>query len=194
MINGDIIHDDKKWYPDAKKALDKLAVKYYVSQGNHDHVTPEEWQSVWNMPVNHDFSIGKNAVLIGTTSNEQGTYLCPDLAWFTQKLEENKKRKNIFVFIHINPVKQTANAVDCPEFFELLSKYKNIRAVFNGHDHDQDNIKMKEKIPFIFDAHFGGNWGTDYRGFRIVELKKDNSILTYILNPTDKLNEQTIKS
>ncbi|HLG40761.1 MAG TPA: metallophosphoesterase, partial [Chitinophagaceae bacterium] len=194
VINGDIIHDDKKLFSDAKKALDKLAVKYYVSQGNHDHATAEEWQNSWNMPVNYDFSIKKNTILIGTTSNESGTYLCPDLNWFTQKLEEHKKQKNVFIFIHINPGKQTKHAVDCPEFFDLLSKYKNVRAIFNGHDHDQDDVKMKNNIPFIFDAHFGGNWGTSYKGFRIVELKKDNSILTYILNPSDKLNEQILNT
>ena len=192
VVNGDIIHDDKKWFSDAKTALDKLAVKYYVSQGNHDHATAEEWQTIWNMPVNLDFSIKKNTVLIGTTSDEKGTYLCPDLNWFSQKLEEHRGQKNIFIFIHINPGKLTRHAVDCPEFFDLLSKYKNVRAVFNGHDHDEDNIKMKNNIPFIFDAHFGGNWGTAYRGFRVVELRKDNSILTYILNPSDKLNEQTL--
>ncbi len=192
VINGDIIHDDKTFYPGAKKALDQLAVKYYVSQGNHDKVTADEWQAIWNMPVNLDFSIKKNTVLIGTTSNEQGTYLCPDLKWFSQKLEEHKKQKNIFIFIHINPGKQTKHAVDCPEFFDLLAKYKNVKAVFNGHDHDEDNIKMKNNIPFIFDAHFGGNWGTAYKGFRVVELRKDNSIITYILNPSDKLNEQII--
>jgi hypothetical protein len=82
--------------------------------------------------------------------------------------------------------------VDCPEFFQLLSKYKNVKAIFNGHDHDQDDIKIKNGVPFIFDAHFGGSWGTAYRGFRIVELRKDNSLLTYILNPTEKLNEQTL--
>jgi hypothetical protein len=27
--------------------------------------------------------------------------------------------------------------------------------VFNGHDHDEDGIKTKNNIPFIFDAHFG---------------------------------------
>jgi hypothetical protein len=192
VINGDIIHDDKALFPDAKKALDKLAVKYYVSQGNHDHVTAKEWEDIWKMPVNLDFSIRKNAILIGTTSNEKGTYLCPDLNWFAQKLEEHKKKKNVFVFIHINPGKQTKHAVDCPEFFELLSRYKNVKAVFNGHDHDVDKIMMKNEVPFIFDAHFGGNWGTTYRGFRIVELRKDNSLLTYILNPSDKLNEQTL--
>ncbi|HEY6506042.1 MAG TPA: metallophosphoesterase, partial [Chitinophagaceae bacterium] len=109
-----------------------------------------------------------------------------------QKLEEHKKQKNVFIFIHINPGKLTRHAVDCPAFFDLLSKYKNVRAVFNGHDHDEDNIKLKNDIPFIFDAHFGGNWGTTYKGFRVVELRKDNSLLTYILNPSDKLNEKTL--
>jgi hypothetical protein len=192
VINGDIIHDDPKWFPDAKKALDKLSLKYYVSQGNHDHATAEEWQKTWNMPTNIDFKIKKNSVLIGTTSNKDGTYLCPDVAWFAEKLEEHKTQKNIFIFIHINPGKQTKHAVDCPEFFNLLSKYKNIKAIFNGHDHDMDDVKMKNGIPFIFDAHFGGNWGTTYRGFRIVELRKDNSLITYILNPTEKINEQTL--
>ena len=192
MVNGDIIHDNKNHYPAAKKALDNLKVKYYVSQGNHDHVTAEEWEGIWKMPVNIDFKIKRNSVLIGTTSNKEGTYLPPDIKWFTQKLKEHKDQKNIFIFIHINPGKMTTHAVDSPEFIDLLSKHKNVKAVFNGHDHDEDKIKMKNNVPFIFDAHFGGNWGTSYRGFRIVELRKDNSLLTYILNPIDKLNEQTL--
>ena len=192
VINGDIIHDDKTHFPAAEKALDKLALKYYVSQGNHDHVTAPEWQTIWNMPVNLDFTIKKNSFLIATTSNETGVYLCPDLAWFRQKLEEHKGQKNIFIFIHINPGKLTKHAVNCPELFELFAKHKNIRAVFNGHDHDEEGIKMRDVVPFVFDAHFGGNWGTSYRGFRIVELIKDNSVMTYIMNPEEKINEVTI--
>jgi 3',5'-cyclic-AMP phosphodiesterase len=192
VVNGDIVHDDKTHYPAVKKALDNFNVKYYVSQGNHDHVTAEEWGQIWQMPTNIDFKIKKNSVLIGTTSNKEGTYLPPDIKWFTQKLEEHKEQKNIFIFIHINPGKLTKHAVDSPEFFDLLSKYKNVKAIFNGHDHDEDNIKMKNGIPFLFDAHFGGNWGTDYRGFRIVELRKDNSLLTYILNPSQRINEKTL--
>lgn len=192
VINGDIVHDDKSHYPAVKKALDNLSMKYYVSQGNHDHVTADEWQSIWGMPVNYDFIIDKNSFLIGTTSNEHGTYLCPDLEWFSKKLEEHKDQQNVFIFIHINPGKLTANAVDCPEFFEILGKYKNVRAVFNGHDHDQEDIKTRNNIPFVFDAHFGGSWGTAYRGFRVVELLKDNSVLTYIMNPVEKINQATI--
>lgn len=189
VINGDIVHDDKTHYPAVKRSLDGLHMKYYVSQGNHDHVSADEWQSTWNMPVNYDFTIDKNSILIGTTSNEKGEYLCPDIKWFSEKLESHKDQQNIFIFIHINPGKLTANAVDCPAFFELLAKYKNVRAVFNGHDHDEEGIKMKNDIPFVFDAHFGGSWGTAYRGFRVVELLKDNTVRTYIMNPLEKINE-----
>ncbi len=51
---------------------------------------------------------------------------------------------------------------------------------------------MRGDIPFVFDAHFGGNWGTSYRGFRVVELMKDNSVLTFIMNPTEKIQKATI--
>jgi len=192
VINGDIVHDEKAYYPAAKKALDNLAMKYYVSQGNHDMVTAGEWQEIWNLPVNHDFSIDKNSFLIGTTSNETGTYLCPDLTWFSQKLEEYREQQNIFIFIHINPGKLTKHGVDCPEFFDVLGKYKNVRVVFNGHDHDEEGIKTRNNIPFVFDAHFGGNWGTTYRGFRIVEVLNDNSVLTYIMDPIQRINPATL--
>lgn len=192
VINGDIIHDDKTHFPAAKKALDGLQVKYYVSQGNHDHATATEWEETWKMAPNLDFSIKKNSFLIGTTSNEIGTYLCPDVSWIASKLEEHRHQKNVFIFLHINPGKLTKYGVDCPELFELFSKYKNVKAVFNGHDHDEEGVKMKANVPFIFDAHFGGNWGTAYRGFRVVELLKDNSIATYIMDPTTRINETSL--
>lgn len=189
MINGDIIHDDKSHYPAAKAALDKLNLKYYVSQGNHDHVTASEWETIWKMPVNLDFTIKENSFLIATTSDETGTYLCPDVKWIEARLEEHTKQKNVFIFLHINPGKLTKNAVDCPELFSIFANHPNIKGVFNGHDHDEEGIKMKNGIPFIFDAHFGGNWGTAYRGFRVVEIMDDNSMLTYIMDPSQKINE-----
>lgn len=192
VINGDIIHDDKQYTPGAKSALDKLLMKYYVSQGNHDMLTADEWQSQWQMPTNLSFSIKKNGFIIASTSNETGKYLCPDLSFMAKTLEQLKRKKNVFIFIHINPIKLTKHAVDCPELLTLLKKYPNVRAVFNGHDHDEEKIKIKDTIPFVFDAHFGGNWGTDYRGFRIVELYNDNTIATWVMNPMDKINATTI--
>ena len=51
-----------------------------------------------------------------------------------------------------------------------------------------DGVKEKDNIPYLFDAHFGGNWGTRYKGFRVVELYNDNTVATYIMNPVEKIN------
>lgn len=194
MINGDIIHDDPTFFAPAKQALHKLGMKYYVSQGNHDHCSADDWQKIWNMPVNLDFSIRRNSFLVATTSNEKGEYLCPDLQWMEQRLQAHRRQENIFIFLHINPAGQTANAVTCDPLSELFARHRNIRAVFNGHDHDQDGVKVKNGIPYIFDAHFGGSWGTSYRGFRVVELLNDQRLVTYILNPDQKMNETELKA
>ena len=51
---------------------------------------------------------------------------------------------------------------------------------------------MIESVPYMFDSHIGGSWGTAYKGFRVVELTKDNSILTYIMNPIEKINQASL--
>lgn len=93
------------------------------------------------MPVNLDFTINENTFLIATTSDEKGAYLCPDVNWVASRLEQYQQQKNIFIFIHINRSKQTKNAVDCRELFDVFAKHKNIKAFFNGHDHDEEGIK-----------------------------------------------------
>lgn len=192
MVNGDIVHNEKEFYAPAKAALDKLEMPYYVSQGNHDRVTAAEWQSIWNMPVNHDFRIKKNSFLIGTTSDEKGTYHCPDLDWMRSALGQHKDQEHVFIFLHINPVMQSKGAVDCPELTTLLKQYKNVRAVFDGHDHDLDGVKLKDGIPFIFDGHFGGSWGTTYKGYRVVETMDDGKLITYMMNSADKLESYNL--
>jgi hypothetical protein len=48
---------------------------------------------------------------------------------------------------------------------------------------------MVDNIPFMFDSHVGGSWGTPYKGFRVLELLSDGTLLTYMMNPTEKLAE-----
>ncbi|WP_205510041.1 metallophosphoesterase family protein [Longitalea arenae] len=194
IINGDIIHDDPAMLPLAKQRLDQLKMPYYVTQGNHDRVNAEVWQNTWKMPVNHAFELDKQVFLLATTSNEKGEYVCPDLDWMRAQLEKYKAAPNVFIAIHITPVKWTDNGIACPEFISLLKDHKNVRAVFNGHDHDQDDMKETEGIPFLFDSHIGGSWGTTYKGFRMVEVLSDNTIATYILNPGVKLNEHQLRA
>jgi hypothetical protein len=145
------------------------------------------------MPVNLSFRKRKNAFILATTSDEQGTYLPPNLTWMKEKLEECRKQQNTFVIVHIPQAKWTRHAIDTPEFLELLSDYPNVKAVFHGHEHDQDGILMHEGIPYIFDSHIGGNWGTEYKGFRVLEVLKDNTIVTYMMDPVNELERQMLR-
>ena len=189
VINGDIIHDAPDFLQRAKSHLDKLPVKYYVTKGNHDRVDDQVWNDVWGISANDDVVLGTNTLLLGNTSNITGEFLSPDLAWMKTKLDEHRKQGNIFIFLHIPQAKWTKNGIETPAFFELLNSYKNVRGVFHGHEHDQDGVQVVNKVPFMFDSHLGGNWGTTYRGFRVVEMIKENSFLTYIMNPTEKINQ-----
>ena len=191
VMNGDIVHDEKSFLAQAKQKIDGLKVPYFVTRGNHDKCSSDYWEQVWNMPLNHQKVVKNSLVLLGDTSNEQGTYVSPDLAWLEAQLEANKKRKNIFLFLHIPQAKWTKNGIETPAFFELIKKYSNIRAVFHGHEHDQDGVQMIGKLPFLFDSHIGGSWGTPHKGFRVVELLNSGTVITYLMDPTIKKNELT---
>lgn len=182
VINGDIIHNESKFLPQAKQRLDRLTMPWYVTRGNHDMVSAEFWNKTWGYPLNHQITVNGYPFLLMDSSNEKGEYLPPDLVWLKENLDALKKQKQVFLFVHIPQTKWTKNAIETPAFFELLAKYPNIKAVFHGHEHDQDGVKMHGKIPFYFDAHIGGNWGTAYKGFRVVELMKDGSLATYMVN------------
>jgi predicted phosphodiesterase len=191
VMNGDIVHDEKSFLAQAKQKIDVLKVPYFVTRGNHDKCSSDYWEQVWNMPLNHQKVVKNSLVLLGDTSNEQGTYVSPDLAWLEAQLEANKKRKNIFLFLHIPQAKWTKNGIETPAFFELIKKYSNIRAVFHGHEHDQDGVQMIGKLPFLFDSHIGGSWGTPHKGFRVVELLNSGTVITYLMDPSIKKNELT---
>lgn len=193
VINGDIIHNDSSFLPLAKQKIEQLNMPWMVTRGNHDMVSGDTWQSIFQMPLNHDRVIKKSALILGDTSNEKGTYLSPDLVWLKEKLDTYVQLDSVFLFLHIPQAMWTKNAVDTPAFFELIDQYPNIRAVFHGHEHDQDGIIRHKQIPFFFDAHIGGSWGTAYHGFRVVELLNDNTFLTYMMNPTEKINEEKIE-
>lgn len=189
VINGDIIHNEKPFMPLAKQKLDQLIMPYYVTRGNHDMLSDTEWKSTWATPLNQTIVVKKTAFLLGDTSNEKGEYLSPDLNWLKDSLDKHARRKQVFLFLHIPQAKWTVNGIDTPAFFELVKNYSNIKAVFHGHEHDQDGVRMRDNIPYLFDSHIGGNWGTEYKGFRVVELMNDGSMITYMMNPVEKMGE-----
>jgi 3',5'-cyclic AMP phosphodiesterase CpdA len=188
VLNGDIIHNEKAYLAIAKQKINNLQIPYFVTRGNHDMVDASYWKEVWNTPLNNDWASKDYAILLGDSSNEKGEYLSPDLIWLEKKLTQYQSKKQVFIFIHIPQIKFTNNCIDTPAFVELIKKYPNVKAVFHGHDHALDTVYMKEQVPFIFDSHAGGNWGTKYNGFRVVELLNDGTLITYMMNPTEKIN------
>ncbi len=185
FLNGDLFHDDPVFLPATKQFFDQLPVPYYVTRGNHDRVSEATWKQTWGYTPNHDFSLGDYAFVLTDTSNEQGDYLCVDYLWLQTTLQKYASKKGIFVYMHIPPSKRwTDSGVDCVPVRELLEQTPNVTAIFHGHDHDLDDKKMSGSKPCFFDGHFGGNWGTTYKGYRIVEIYADETWKSYQYNPT----------
>jgi 3',5'-cyclic-AMP phosphodiesterase len=184
IFNGDLIHDDPTLLYDFKSAISNLNMPYYVTRGNHDKVGLDVWKSTWGYPTNHSFAQDGYAFVLGDTSNEMGKYLCPDANWLKAEFAKHADKKGIFVFLHITPEKWTAHGVDCKEVTTLFENTPNLKGIFHGHDHDQDGQKVLGKKPYFFDGHFGGSWGTTYKGYRVIEIYSDDTWQTYQYNPT----------
>jgi DNA repair exonuclease SbcCD nuclease subunit len=184
VINGDLFHNDVSLLPQVKQKWDQLQMCYYVSHGNHDQTDESNWQKVWNMPWYFAFEEKDATFLVLNTADDKGKYICPDINWTKEQLSGYQSKKPLFIFMHITPFSWTKNGLPCPELVELFDKQNNLKAIFHGHDHDQDNVKEHNNKYYFFDAHVAGNWGTSYRGYRVVEILKSGDILTYQMNPS----------
>lgn len=186
IVNGDIVHDK----PDLlsvvnKKYFSKFKMPYHATAGNHDFADNQLWYSVFGYPANFTFEHEGIAFIAANTSNPKGEFLCPDNVFLKNELEKYKNKDIVFVVLHIPPIKwlkeEFYNA-ECEETLNLLHSYKNVKATFHGHDHSVDGVRYTNKFPHFFDGHFGGNWGTTYKGYRIVEINSKNQIVTYQVN------------
>jgi len=194
VINGDLFHNEPSFLPEVKAKWDQLKMPYYVSHGNHDTVDNQTWQKTWNQTLYHAFEKDDSGFLILNTANEKGDYISPDVKWTREHLDLYNTKKHLFVFMHITPFKWTQGGIDCPKVTEMFKAQSNLRAVFHGHDHDIDGVKSNDGKYYFFDSHIAGNWGTEYRGYRIVEILKNGNVLTYQMNPAKdkKMNSDKI--
>lgn len=183
VLNGDIIHNDPQYLSQAYKALKGVHDKLYVTQGNHDRVPDDIWLNTWGQGVNSDFTMDDMAFIFGTTSDIVGSLKCPDLDFLKISLEKYKSKKHVFIFWHIHPHSPSMGCA--ADVKDVLKDYTNIRAVFNGHDHNEEGIRNIDNIPYMFDGRLGGSWGSFDRNFRIIEVTK-SQIITYLMTPTTR--------
>ncbi|MFI5136902.1 MAG: metallophosphoesterase family protein [Sphingobacteriales bacterium] len=187
IINGDLVHNRPDLLPEVKSQyFDKLPVPYYTIPGNHDFADAAIWKNVFGYEDKFTVEHGDTGFIFANTANIKGAYVCPDNTFIKASLEAFKEKKIVFVILHIAPVQWMKSEAtifsDCPDTVELLHAYPNVKAVFHGHDHSLDGVRYTGKLPHFFDAHTGGNWGTGYKGYRVVEVDEDNAIYTYQVN------------
>ncbi|MFZ0529925.1 MAG: metallophosphoesterase [Propionicimonas sp.] len=171
ILNGDLAQGGVALARQVKATLDGLAVPYVVVPGNHDELSPTQWREVWGSAPNQVRRFGARSIVLATTSNAAGELLCPDEAWLRRALAGEAGQSDVLVFLHITPKDWTRYGVDCPGVRKLFAATPNLRAVFNGHDHDQDGQLVEHGVHYLFDAHLGGHWGTTYAGFRLTTLQ-----------------------
>jgi predicted phosphodiesterase len=194
VINGDLFHNDVSFLAPVKAKWDKLAMPYYVSHGNHDQTEEAHWKTVWDSSWHFSFELGDIGVIVLNTADDKGNYICPDVDWTKNELQKLSSKKQLFIFMHITPFTWTKNGIACPAIVDLFDQQKNLKAVFHGHDHDQDDVKENNDKYYFFDSHVAGSWGTKYNGYRIVEVFENEQILTYQMNPVPikKVNKTKI--
>ncbi|MHA4896093.1 metallophosphoesterase family protein [Pedobacter sp. PWIIR3] len=185
IVNGDLVHDRPELLEVVKKEhYDKLKVPFFALPGNHDLADTAIWKRVFGYEDNFSFIKNEVGFVLANTSNTKGKYICPDKVFLKRELDKLTGLKTVFVVLHIPPHFWVPESpfVDCPETVNLLHSYPNVKAVFHGHDHSLDSVFYTGKLPHFFDAHIGGNWGTSYKGYRIVEVDQDDKIVTYQVN------------
>ena len=185
IINGDLVHNRPDLLPEIKtKYLDRLTMPYYTIPGNHDYADADTWQKVFGYADKYCIDREQAVFVLANTADTKGDYICPDIAFLKKSLDTYRDRKTVFVVLHIPPlnwIKEDA-FTDCPGVVNLLHQYPNVKAAFHGHDHLLDGVRYTGKLPHFFDAHIGGDWGTVYRGYRIVEISEEDHINTYQVN------------
>jgi len=187
IINGDLVHNRPDLLPEIKKNyLDKLPAPYYTIPGNHDFADAKIWKDVFS--YEDKYFIEKNDIgfVFANTADTKGAYVCPDNTFLKSALDNFSSKKVVFVILHIAPVQWMKSEAtifsNCPDTVDLLHAYPNIKAAFHGHDHSLEGVRYTGKLPHFFDSHIGGNWGTDYKGYRIVEIDENDAIYTYQVN------------
>jgi hypothetical protein len=183
IFNGDLFHDDSAVIPGLKTQLAKLTMPMYPNHGNHDMIEEAGWEKAFGYPYNYVVEKKEAAFIFLNTADEKGTYINEPVGWMQTQLERLGTQKPLYIIMHITPFKWTGAGLPHPEMVKIFAAQPNIKAIFHGHDHDEDGWKTDQGKTYFFDGHTGGSWGLDYKGYRVVELDEEGNTWLYQYNP-----------
>ena len=135
------------WDNYLKPLSNELGIPVLPIAGNHDSYPAREWEFifggikreyVWENPKTGDVFIMCDTynTANGNTATGGGgaSFTNINKPWVEEQLEKYKDRKNVFMASHYFGRGDTLNAVA-----ELVDKYPNVRALFDGHSHSYVN-------------------------------------------------------
>ena len=171
MFTGDLI--DKAFEKELSAFLpytEKLNVPWYFTFGNHDtmiggYLTPSVYMQLVNKHnKNYKFEKtyysfvpqkGYKAIVLDTIIRDKltanGRIGDEQLKWLDNELQ-NSKDDIVLIFMHV-PVLEPFNSpnhrlLDADKMQEILNKYKNPIAIFQGHYHSA-KLTQKENIVYV---------------------------------------------
>lgn len=207
VFNGDLVTNRPHHLPVVKEQYDKLTSKYYVTHGNHDHSSEENWKNIWGYGRNHSFEFGKYAAILLNSADEEGNYMSANTDWLKNQLTLFVEKEGIIIFCHIdqhnrNPLSLSRDRRAAPgqypdeeyKITTLMLETTNLKMVVYSHNH-----RMDGHMPVIQSARNGGRrvdtfytghfsaWGLPYFSYRVIEVYDDDMISTYVLDPENRI-------
>ena len=156
MFTGDQI--DKPFEKELSAFLphtEKLNVPWYFAFGNHDtmyggYLTPRVYMDLVNN-YNKNYKFEKSYYSFVPQKGYKAIVLDEQLQWLDNELA-NSKKDTVLIFMHV-PILEPFNSpnhrlLDADKAEEILNKYNNPIAVFQGHYHGA-KITQKDNILYV---------------------------------------------
>jgi len=198
LATGDLVQDDPEGYPRFREVFGGLGVPVYCIPGNHDE--PEAMTRVLSGPP---FQLGGVARFPGwivvmldsfLAGKAQGRLSPDSLAELDAALRANPGL-HALVCLHHHPIAMHSRWLDqvglenADEFFSVLDRHRNVRAVLWGHVHqirdtERNGVKLFSTPSTC--AQFmplSAGFAIDQRppGYRWLELNPDGTITTEVV-------------
>ena len=199
VLNGDIIHDDPKvQIPKFLPNMKRFDVPVYMTHGNHDIMTDEQFKRFTGHPKDHHFALDNCGVILLNTykcppkveyGDHRSGHIPPDLEFLEDALHTYKDAFHIFVFAHRCPTDRPQSE----EWLELMRGRGNVSS-FYGHAHSRwETLTIEGKV-----HHFSGH-NTDTTGrwqnwhtYRVVEVSDAGEIRSSVRDYTNDMQRESV--
>jgi 3',5'-cyclic-AMP phosphodiesterase len=199
LLTGDLVHDDAGAYKHVRAQFGDLGKPVHCLPGNHDDVSAMH-AALQGAPFSTtglaDFAHWRVVLLDSVVPGEAHGHLpSAELARLEQSLAGAGSR-HVLVCLHHHPVQMASRWLDTvklhnsPEFFAIVDRFPNVRAISWGHVHQQFDVRRKGvrllAVPSTcaqftpYSEHFAVD-NQSHPGYRRFTLHADGSMETEIV-------------